>query len=176
MIAPGTNSVTILGIDPGLRCTGWGVIRAEGSKLTGLGCGVIRPSDKLSLPARLGEIAAGLEALLTDWQPDEAAVEETFANMNASATLKLGFARGVALAIPAKAGLWVGEYSAKLVKQCVTGYGSADKTQMTGMIARLLPGLTIERHDAADALAVALTHAMLRQSRLRLAAAGVASH
>ncbi len=158
--------LTILGIDPGLRCTGWGVIRAEGSRLTGLGCGIIKPDDKAPMAARLGHLAIEIEKLIADWQPDEAGLEEIFVNVNAQSTLKLGLARGAALAALGRANLITGEYKPSQIKQCVTGYGKADKTQMTGMITRLLPGLTIERHDAADALAVALTHALLRKSKL----------
>lgn len=161
-------SLTILGIDPGLRVTGWGLIRQEGSRLTGLACGIIKTDDKQPTAARLGHLAREIEALLATHRPDEAAVEEIFTNSNPASTQKLGLARGVALAMPAKVGLSVGEYPANLIKKCVSGYGHADKAQMMAMIRILLPGLDLPKADAADALAVAITHAHLRVSLNRL--------
>lgn len=158
-------ALTILGIDPGLRFCGWGLIRQDGSRLIGLACGVIKTDSKATTADRLGFLANEIEQLLVTYQPDEAAVEEIFTNSNAASTQKLGLARGVALAMPAKAGLPVGEYAANLIKKCVSGYGHADKAQMMGMIKILLPGLELPKADAADALAVAITHAHLRRSR-----------
>lgn len=166
-------ALTILGIDPGLRRTGWGIVRQEGSRLTGLACGVILTRDSDSDAARLGQIANELEILISTHQPDEAAVEQIFTNKNPASTQKLGLARGVALAMPARLGLPVGEYAANLIKKCVAGYGHADKAQMVGMIKLLLPGLELPKADAADALAVALTHAQLRNQHLLRAAGRV---
>jgi len=170
-------ALIIMGIDPGLRRTGWGILRQEGSRLTGLACGVILTRDTDSDAVRLGQIARELEALIIAHKPDEAAVEQIFTNKNPASTQKLGLARGVALAMPARAGLTVGEYAATLIKKCVSGYGHADKAQMVGMIRILLPGMEIPLKsvgaDAADALAVALTHAQLRKQHLLHAAARV---
>lgn len=172
--------LTILGIDPGLRVTGWGLLRCEGSRLTGMACGLIKPDEKAPLAARLGQLAVGLEALLAEHQPGEAAVEEIFVNVNAQSTLKLGLARGALLGTLGRAGLVVGEYKPSQIKQCVTGYGRAEKAQVGGMVARLLPtlaaGIAATRHDAADALAIAITHALLRKSKLLAAGAQVHSH
>ncbi|MGE3770194.1 MAG: crossover junction endodeoxyribonuclease RuvC [Bdellovibrionales bacterium] len=160
-----SKAVTIIGIDPGLNNTGWGIIKSDGSKLSGIACGVIKTDAKKPTPARLALIADELQTLIKKYKPDEAAVEEIFTNKNPASTQKLGLARGVALAIPAQAGLQVGEYGANLIKKCVTGYGHADKTQMTAMIKMLLPGLKLPpKADAADALAVAISHAHLRKT------------
>lgn len=166
-------ALTIFGIDPGLRRTGWGLIRQDGSRLTGLACGVILTKDSDPDAVRLGQIALTLDALIAEHHPDEAAVEQIFTNKNPASTQKLGLARGVALAAPAKAGLPVGEYAANLIKKCISGYGHADKAQMMGMIRILLPGMAFEKADAADALAVALTHAQLRKAQLLRATARV---
>lgn len=173
----GTQCI-ILGIDPGLRRTGWGIIAQEGNRLMALGAGVITTSDGDGTAARLAHIAAGLEDIIKSHQPDTAAVEEVFVNANAASSLKLGLARGVALAIPARAGLSVAEYGANLIKKCVTGYGHADKNQMLAMIKMLLPAtaradFTPLTADAADALAVAITHAHLRGAHLRPAKASL---
>lgn len=149
----------ILGLDPGLGTTGWGVIRAEGNRLSHLANGQIRTSAAESLPKRLSHLAAQLEALIADHSPAAAAVEEVFVNKNPQSTLKLGQARGVALMITGRSGIEVGEYAARLVKKAVVGIGSAEKPQVHAMVARLLPGAKIAGPDAADALAVAITHA-----------------
>ena len=160
--------ITILGIDPGLRFTGWGIITIQGSALKGIAAGVIATNEKHATPDRLAAIASGIEDIIATHAPDEAAVEEIFTNKNPASSMKLGLARGVALMVPAKAGLVVGEYGANLIKKCVSGYGHADKAQMTAMIKVLLPGLVIPKADAADALAVAIAHAHLRTAKARL--------
>ena len=149
----------ILGLDPGLGTTGWGLIRAEGNRLSHLANGRLRTDSAAPLPRRLAHLDAMLAALLVDHAPDAAAVEEVFVNANPQSTLKLGQARGVAICAAARAGLEVGEYAARLVKKAVVGTGNADKRQVHAMVARLLPGATIDGPDAADALAVAICHA-----------------
>ena len=149
----------ILGLDPGLGTTGWGLIRAEGNRLTHVANGQLKTDSSAALPERLAHLAGQLEALIADDPPDAAAVEEVFVNKNPQSTLKLGQARGVVLMIAARSGLSVGEYAARLVKKAVVGTGSAEKAQVHAMIARLLPGAKIAGPDAADALAVAITHA-----------------
>ena len=149
----------ILGLDPGLGTTGWGVIRAEGNRLTHLANGQLKTDPKEPLPQRLAHLATMLEALIVDHAPDTAAAEEIFVNKNPQTTLKLAQARGALLTIAARAGLTVGEYAPRLVKQAVVGTGSAEKTQVHFMVQRLLPGIAIAGPDAADALAVAITHA-----------------
>ena len=159
----------ILGLDPGLRKTGWGVIRVEGNRLSHLGHGVIAPDEKAPFSERLLALFDGISAVVADWTPDEAAIEETFMNNTAASALKLGHARAAALLAPAKAGLPVAEYAARLVKKSVVGTGAADKDQVAFMIARILPGSAGASADAADALAVAIAHAHAR-TRGRLAA------
>ena len=159
----------ILGLDPGLRKTGWGVIRVEGNRLSHLGHGVIAPDEKAPFSERLLALFDGISAVVADWTPDEAAIEETFMNNNAASALKLGHARAAALLAPAKAGLPVAEYAARVVKKSVVGTGSADKDQVAFMIARILPGSAGASADADDALAVAVAHAHAR-TRGRLAA------
>ena len=159
----------ILGLDPGVRKTGWGVIRVEGNRLSHLGHGVIAPDEKAPFSERLLALFDGISAVVADWTPDEAAIEETFMNNNAASALKLGHARAAALLAPAKAGLPVAEYAARLVKKSVVGTGAADKDQVAFMIARILPGSAGASADAADALAVAVAHAHAR-TRGRLAA------
>ena len=159
----------ILGLDPGLRKTGWGVIRVEGNRLSHLGHGVIAPDEKAPFAERLLALFDGISAVVADWTPDEAAIEETFMNNNAASALKLGHARAAALLAPAKAGLPVAEYAARVVKKSVVGTGAADKDQVAFMIARILPGSGGASADAADALAVAVAHAHAR-TRGRLAA------
>ena len=149
----------ILGLDPGLGTTGWGVIVAEGNRLRHLANGQVRTDPKMELPARLVELHARLSAVLAEHQPDAAAVEEVFVNENPQSTLKLGQARGVVLLAAAATGLQVGEYAPRLVKKAVVGTGGAEKAQVHAMIQRLLPGVKIAGPDAADALAVAITHA-----------------
>jgi crossover junction endodeoxyribonuclease RuvC len=147
----------ILGLDPGLGCTGWGVIRADGNRLSHVANGQIRTDPKAELPARLVELHGRLLAVLAEHRPDSAAVEEVFVNDNPQSTLKLGQARGVVLL--AAATVPVGEYAARLVKKAVVGSGAAEKVQVHAMVQRLLPGVKIAGADAADALAVAITHA-----------------
>ena len=149
----------ILGLDPGLGTTGWGLIAAEGNRLSHLANGEFKTSPASPLPARLVQIADQLVALLAEHRPDGAAVEEVFVNKNPQSTLKLSHARGVALMCAARSGLTVGEYAPRLVKKAVVGNGAAEKVQVHAMIGRLLPGVTIAGPDAADALAVAITHA-----------------
>jgi crossover junction endodeoxyribonuclease RuvC len=159
----------ILGLDPGLGTTGWGVIAANGNRLSHLANGQIKTDPKLPLPDRLVAIEAALTDLLIAHAPDGAAVEEVFVNTNAQSTLKLAHARGVILLCAAKRGIVVGEYAARLVKKAVVGTGAAEKAQVHAMVARLLPGVKIAGVDAADALAVAITHAHHLASARRLA-------
>lgn len=149
----------LLGIDPGLQFTGWGLVEADGNRLRHLADGVIATDGAASVPARLKALHDALAGLLAELRPDEAAVEETYVNRNGAATLKLGYARGVALLAPALLGIPVAEYGAKSVKKAVVGTGGADKAQVQMMVRRLLPGCLIRRADAADALAVAICHA-----------------
>jgi crossover junction endodeoxyribonuclease RuvC len=158
--------VRLLGLDPGLRFTGWGVIDVDGNRLRHIGDGVIATDATDSVPERLKILHDALQALLERLRPDEAAVEETYVNRNGAATLKLGYARGVALLAPALVGVSVTEYGAKSVKKAVVGTGGADKDQVEMMVRRLLPGALIRRADAADALAVAICHAHHRASKL----------
>jgi crossover junction endodeoxyribonuclease RuvC len=153
--------VRILGLDPGLRHTGWGLIEAKGQGLRYLGCGVINPSTKEeSLSLRLVELFEKLTGVIKTVSPDEAVVEETFVNKNPASALKLGMARGVVLLAPAHQGVPVFEYTANQVKKSVVGSGHADKDQVCFMVRRLLPTVPIDiRVDAADALAIALCHA-----------------
>ena len=153
------NAIRILGLDPGLRRTGWGLIVVEGSRLSHVAHGVICPPDKLDLAERLLFLFDGVTAVIDEHRPHEAAVEETFVNTNPQSTLKLGQARAAAMIAPARAGLIVAEYAARYVKKAVVGTGAADKDQIAFMVARLLPGAKIAGADAADALAVAITHA-----------------
>jgi crossover junction endodeoxyribonuclease RuvC len=161
--------VRILGIDPGLRRTGWGVIAQEGNKLSFIASGAIVPDDKLEFAQRLRVLHDGLRDIIAQFKPDEAAVEETFMNTNAQSALKLGQARGVALLTPALAGLAVAEYAANLVKKSITGAGHAEKQQIRHMVELLLPKAEIASEDAADALAIAICHAHHRQALKRVA-------
>ena len=149
----------ILGLDPGLGTTGWGLIRAEGNRLSHLANGQFKSDSAEPLPKRLSHLATQLEAIIADHAPGAAAVEEVFVNKNAQSTLKLAQARGALLMVAARSGLDVGEYAARLVKKAVVGVGNADKAQVHAMVQRLLPGVAIAGPDAADALAVAITHA-----------------
>jgi crossover junction endodeoxyribonuclease RuvC len=151
--------VRILGLDPGLGTTGWGLIQAEGNRLSHIANGQFSTKTSTELPQRLASLADQLDALIAEYRPDSAAVEEVFVNANPQSTLKLGQARGVLIMTAARAGLDVGEYAARLVKKAVVGVGSAEKAQVHAMVARLLPGARIAGPDAADALAVAITHA-----------------
>ena len=155
----------LFGIDPGLRFTGWGLIEADGNHLRHLADGVIATDSSCPVPERLKVLHDALAALLAEHRPHEAAIEETYVNRNGAATLKLGYARGIALLAPALAGVPVTEYAAKTVKMAVVGTGGADKTQVQMMVRRLLPGVGIRRADATDALAVAICHAHHRASR-----------
>ena len=152
-------AIIILGLDPGLGTTGWGVIRAEGNALRHLANGRIKTPADQPLPARLAQLDAALGALIAEHRPASAAVEEVFVNANPQSTLKLGQARGVCLCAAARSGLEVGEYAARLVKKALVGTGAAEKRQVQAMVARLLPGVAFAGPDAADALAVAITHA-----------------
>ena len=159
----------LLGLDPGLRFTGWGLIEVQGNRLRHLADGVIATDSSQPVPLRLRCLHDALTALLGEHLPDEAAVEETYVNRNGTATLKLGYARGVALLAPALADIPVSEYGAMAVKQSVVGTGAASKEQVAMMVRRLLPGASIGRSDASDALAVAICHAHHRATRLRVA-------
>ena len=149
----------ILGLDPGLGTTGWGIVRAEGNRLTHLANGQLKTAPSEPLANRLAHLATMLEAILADHAPSAAAVEEIFLNKNPQSTLKLAQARGVALMLAARSGLIVGEYAPRLIKKAVVGTGAAEKAQVHAMVQRLLPGVKIAGPDAADALAVAITHA-----------------
>jgi len=149
----------ILGLDPGLGATGWGVIAAEGNRLSHVANGQIRTDPKAALPTRLLALHESLLAVLAEHRPAAAAVEEVFVNDNPQSTLKLGQARGVVLLAVAGLAIPVGEYAPRLVKKAVVGTGGADKVQVHAMVQRLLPGVKIAGADAADALAVAITHA-----------------
>jgi crossover junction endodeoxyribonuclease RuvC len=149
----------VLGLDPGLRHTGWGVIDIAGNRLAHVGDGVAHAPTDGPLAERLVMLFRALNRVIDEFHPDEAAVEETFVNKNAASTLRLGVARGVALLVPAERGVPVAEYSANLIKKSVVGAGHADKEQVQLMVRRLLPGCAIVAPDAADALAVAICHA-----------------
>jgi crossover junction endodeoxyribonuclease RuvC len=161
--------IRILGIDPGLRRTGWGLITCAGNKLAFVACGVLTPDESLALAARLAALHAGLAAVIAAHAPDEAAVENTFVNGNAASTLKLGQARGIALLAPAQAGIVVAEYAPNLVKKTVVGVGHADKRQIGAMVRALLPRASGLSADSADALAIAITHAHHRARAALLA-------
>jgi crossover junction endodeoxyribonuclease RuvC len=165
-----TRAIRIIGIDPGLRNVGWGLIEVAGSRLVYVGCGSIQTRANLSLAERLAQIHRGLTVLIEAERPDEAAVEETFVNRDPQSALKLGQARGIALAAPALLGLPVAEYAANVVKKTIVGVGHAEKAQIAMMVKMLLPACQIASPDAADALAVAITHAQHRQARARGAA------
>lgn len=158
--------IRILGIDPGLRRTGWGVITCEGSRLIYVACGSVTSDDKAPLAVRLVSIHTGLCRVIEEFAPEEAAVESTFVNRDAVATLKLGQARGIAMLVPAQAGLAVAEYAPNLVKKTIVGAGHAAKDQIRMMIGVLLPRAQPQTEDAADALAIAVTHAHHRASAL----------
>ena len=159
----------ILGLDPGLGTTGWGLIRAEGNRLSHIDNGQLKTNSAAPLPDRLADLGLQLEALIGDLGAESAAVEEVFVNKNPQSTLKLGQARGVVIMIAARGGLPVAEYAARLVKKAVVGNGNADKVQVHAMVSRLLPGAKIAGPDASDALAVAITHAHHLASARRIA-------
>jgi crossover junction endodeoxyribonuclease RuvC len=158
-------SIRILGLDPGLNRTGWGIVECSGHALHYVACGQIAvPAAGNSLGERLSALYKKLAELVEQHQPQEAAVEETFVNKNAASALKLGMARGVVMLAPSYAGLSVAEYSANVIKKAVSGYGHADKNQVAHMVKMLLPKAELSSPDAADALAVAICHAHHRQS------------
>ncbi len=162
--------IRILGIDPGLRNTGWGVIEAQGTRLSFVACGSVHSDGGAPLAERLRQLHEGLTAVVASQRPDEVAVEETFVNKDARATLKLGHARGIAMLVPAQAGLGVAEYAPNLVKKTIVGAGHAEKDQIHMMVRVLLPKADPKTADAADALAIALTHAQHRGARALAAA------
>ena len=161
-----SQPIRILGIDPGLRRTGWGVIGCAGNRLMYVACGSVETDSKASLAERLVAIHDGLVRIVEQFRPDEAAVEQTFVNRDAVATLKLGQARGIALLVPARAGVMVAEYAPNLVKKTIVGAGHAEKAQIRVMIGVLLPKADPQSEDAADALAIAVTHAHHRSSAM----------
>lgn len=158
------HPIRILGIDPGLRRTGWGLIESDGNRLIHVACGSLETSERAALGARLVAIHDGLVAVIERFQPHEAAVENTFVNANAAATLKLGQARGIAMLVPSRCGLAVAEYAPNLVKKTVVGAGHSEKAQIRMMIGVLLPQADPQTEDAADALAIAICHAHHRTS------------
>ncbi|TFU02988.1 crossover junction endodeoxyribonuclease RuvC [Polymorphobacter arshaanensis] len=151
----------LIGLDPGLQTTGWGVIEAQGNRLRHIANGAVKSRAADALSDRLLALHDGLMAVIAAHTPDGAAVEEVFVNTNPQSTLKLGQARGVVLLVAARSGLPVAEYATRLVKKAVVGVGNADKRQIRAMVERLLPGCKVAGEDAADALAVAITHAHL---------------
>jgi len=158
------EAIRIIGIDPGLRNTGWGVIDSLGNSLRFVASGTVKSDNKLDLASRLNQLYDGLESILHQFQPFEAAVENTFVNKDATATLKLGQARGIAMLAPARAGLRVGEYAPNAVKKAVIGVGHGDKKQIVMMVKMLMPKATFDSDHAADALAIAICHAHHRTS------------
>ncbi|THF54634.1 crossover junction endodeoxyribonuclease RuvC [Ollibium composti] len=167
------EAIRIIGIDPGLRRTGWGVVESAGNALRFVAAGTVRSDDKAALAARLCQLHDGLAEVLERTAPQEAAVEQTFVNKDATATLKLGQARGIAMLVPARAGLVVAEYAPNAVKKAVIGVGHGDKQQIQLMVKVLLPKASFDSADSADALAIAICHAHHRQSTAyRIALAG----
>jgi crossover junction endodeoxyribonuclease RuvC len=163
--------IRILGIDPGLRRTGWGIVEAVGNHLSFIACGSVETQLTAAIAEKLVFIHDGLEKVMAAYEPAEAAVEATFVNKDAASTLKLGQARGIALLVPGRAGIPVAEYAPNLIKKSIVGTGHGDKIQIRAMIRVLLPKAMPESEDAADALAVAVTHAHHRQSlALKMAA------
>ncbi len=160
-----SGAFRLLGIDPGLRRTGWGVVEAAGSRLTHVANGTIASNDKASVPVRLAEIEAALETIMKEFMPQAVAVETAFVAKDAVAALKLGQARGIALLAPAQVGIPVAEYAPNLVKKTMIGVGHGDKKQIRMMVKVLLPKATFDSDDAADALAIALCHAQHRGAR-----------
>jgi crossover junction endodeoxyribonuclease RuvC len=166
-----TRPIRILGIDPGLRRTGWGMVVIDGNRLSYVACGSLATDDKAALAIRLLSIHDGLRQVVSDHAPDEAAVEATFVSKDGSATLKLGQARGIAMLVPAIAGLPVAEYAPNLVKKTIVGAGHCEKAQIRMMVGVLLPKAAPQSDDAADALAIAVCHAHHRQSAVLKVAA-----
>ncbi len=167
---PSTRGIRVLGLDPGLRRTGWGVIESDGARLHFIDAGCIAGDNDATLAERLAALHTAVAEVMARFAPDEAAVEETFVNMNPASTLKLGQARGAVMLAPALAGILVAEYAATVVKKSVTGSGHAGKDQVQGMIATLLPGFRGMGADAADALATAICHAHHRSTHAKWAA------
>lgn len=161
-------SVRVLGLDPGLRNTGWGVIDTDGNRLRAVADGVVHSDAGRPLSERLNQLFEGIAEVIATWEPDEAAIEETFVNKNPHSTLKLGQARGVVMLAPARSGLAVAEYAPTVIKKAVVGTGTAAKDQVGLMIRTLLPGCLAGSADAADALAVAICHAHHRASAATL--------
>ena len=159
-----SRAIRILGIDPGLRRTGWGVIDVDGNRLIYVGCGSVESRESLPLSERLLAIHEGLLKVMSEHGPMEAAIEQTFVNKDGAGTLKLGQARGVAMLVPAMSGISVAEYAPNQVKKTVVGAGHADKNQIRVMLGVLLPKAQPATPDAADALAIAITHAHHRES------------
>ncbi len=159
------EAIRIIGIDPGLRQTGWGVVESLGNSLHFVASGTVTSDAKMNLASRLCQLHEGLAQVLHLYQPHEAAVEQTFVNKNAAATLKLGQARGIAMLVPARAGLPVSEYAPNAVKKAVIGAGHGDKHQIKLMVAMLLPKAQFDSDDAADALAIAICHIHSRGAR-----------
>jgi crossover junction endodeoxyribonuclease RuvC len=157
----------VIGIDPGLRNLGWGVIDVDGTRMRHVANGICHSTASADLALRLLELHTGLSDVVARWTPDTAAVEQTFVNKDAVATLKLGSARGIALLVPAQAGLPVGEYAPNAVKKSVVGVGKAAKEQVDHMVRMQLPGVQIAGPDAADALAIAICHAFHAQTARR---------
>jgi crossover junction endodeoxyribonuclease RuvC len=166
------QAIRIIGIDPGLRATGWGVVAVSGNALAFVAAGTIKAPIEGELASRLLVLHTGLAEVLGEWRPFEAAVEQTFVNRDAAATLKLGQARGIALLVPAQAGIAVAEYAPNAIKKAIVGAGHAEKGQIRAMVHVLLPRATFDSDHAADALAVAICHAHHRQSARMLAASG----
>lgn len=165
------DTIRILGLDPGLRRTGWGLVECRGNALSFVAAGTVKAPLDGELAHRLVALHAGITEVVRSYAPDEAAVEQTFVNKDAGATLKLGHARGIALLVPAQAGLAVAEYAPNAVKKAIVGAGHAEKGQIRLMVRVLLPRAEFDTDDAADALAIAITHAHHRQSApARLAA------
>ncbi|MEO9613787.1 MAG: crossover junction endodeoxyribonuclease RuvC [Nitratireductor sp.] len=158
------STIRIIGIDPGLRRTGWGLVEAEGNALRFVAAGTVRSDASAALAVRLRQLHDGLAEVMRALDPDEAAVEQTFVNRDATATLKLGQARGVAMLVPALSGLSVAEYAPNAVKKTVIGVGHGDKKQIHMMVKVLMPKAVFDSEDAADALAIAICHAHHRQS------------
>lgn len=161
-----TSRTRLLGIDPGLRCMGWGVIDVSGNRMSHVAHGIIKPPTDQALSDRLTVIFRGVLELVEEYRPDECAIEEAFMAKNASSALKLGHARAAALLAPASTDRPVFEYAARLVKKSVVGTGGADKTQVSAMVGVLLPGVKATA-DAADALAIAICHAHNRNTHVR---------
>jgi crossover junction endodeoxyribonuclease RuvC len=165
-----TTAIRIIGIDPGLRRTGWGVVESDGVRLTYVASGLLASNGDDDLAYRLRELYEGLCGVIAGFKPQEAAIEETFVNKDPRSTLKLGQARGMALLAPAQRGLRVAEYAPNVIKKAVTGTGHAEKRQIQAMVRFLLPKATFDSADEADALAIAICHASYRSSPQAMAA------